>query len=196
MGAGAGRRVELLEEGGYEAFTIAAVCARAKVAPPAIYARAASKDALFLAVYERGMERARADHAGFADAERWAGPTPEQRVREAVALLLRISFRHARLLRAVVLVSGMHPEVQRRGTRNVQELGDRFARVVLVARDAITHDDPEAAVRTCFGSIFADSTIRVAYGPGFSTPSPLDDETYVAELGDLAARYLLGTPPG
>ena len=187
--------VELLEDGGYEAFTIAAVCARAKVAPPAIYARAPGKDALFLAVYERGMERVRADYAGFSDAERRASPTPE-RVREAVALLLRTSLRHARFLRAVVLVSGVHPEVQRRGSRNVQELGDLFARVVLVARDEITHDDPEAAVRTCFGSIFADLTLRLAYGPGFTTPSPLDDDTYVAELGDLAVRHLLGTPPG
>ena len=37
--------VTLLEEGGYEAFTIAAVCASARVPPRAIYARAASKDA-------------------------------------------------------------------------------------------------------------------------------------------------------
>jgi AcrR family transcriptional regulator len=186
--------LELLEEGGYEAFTIAAVCARAKVAPPAIYARAASKDALFLAVYERGMERLRADNTVFDDTQRWAGLPPEQRIREAVAQLLRIPIRHARYLRAVVLVSGVHEEVQRRGARNVQDVGERFARVVLVARDAITHDDPEAAVRTCFGSLIADSIIRLAYGPGFTTASPVDDDTFVAELGELAVRYLLGPP--
>jgi AcrR family transcriptional regulator len=41
--------VELLETGGYETFTIAAVCDRAQVAPRALYERADSKDALFLA---------------------------------------------------------------------------------------------------------------------------------------------------
>ena len=45
-------------------------------------------------------------------------------------------------------------------------------------------------------SIFADSVLRLAYGPGFCTPSPLDDHTYVAELGELAVRHLLGAPPG
>ena len=54
--------VRLLEEGGYEAFTIAALCERAEVPPRALYARAATKDALFLAVYERGMSRVLAGH--------------------------------------------------------------------------------------------------------------------------------------
>ena len=49
--------VTLLEEAGYEGFTIAAVCHRAQVPPRAVYDRAPSKDALFLAVYEHGMAR-------------------------------------------------------------------------------------------------------------------------------------------
>lgn len=53
--------VILLEEAGYEGFTIAAVCERAQVSPRAVYDRAPSKDALFLAVYERGMARIKAD---------------------------------------------------------------------------------------------------------------------------------------
>ncbi|WP_343036163.1 helix-turn-helix domain-containing protein [Streptomyces cyaneogriseus] len=47
--------VALIEENGYEAFTIAAVCERAQVAPRALYDRTTSKDALFLAVYEHGI---------------------------------------------------------------------------------------------------------------------------------------------
>ena len=54
--------VAILEDGGYDAFTIAAVCERASVAPTAIYARTTSKDALFLAVYEHGI----AEHPGRA----------------------------------------------------------------------------------------------------------------------------------
>lgn len=63
--------------------------------------------------------------------------------------------------------------------------------VVLRAGDAIAHADPEAAVRACSGSVFATSVIRVAYGGGFTTPSPVDDETFSAELGEQAVRYLL-----
>ena len=65
--------VALVEEGGYEALTIAAVCERADVPPRLIYERVSSKDALFLAVYEHGMQRVLADEAALDDGDRWAG---------------------------------------------------------------------------------------------------------------------------
>jgi AcrR family transcriptional regulator len=187
--------VAILEDGGYDAFTIAAICDRAAVAPPAIYARTTSKDALFLAVYEHGIARLRAEQAVFAEPGRWAALAPAALVRTAVAEMIGISLRHQRFLRAVVLISAAHPEVQRRGSRYSQELGQGFADVVLGAAGAITHADPEAAVRSCFGTVFAASIIRIAYGAAFSTPSPVDDGVFVADLGETAARYLLGNSP-
>src|SRR3954447_25170419 len=77
--------VAILEDGGYEAFTIAAVCERARVAPPAIYARTASKDALFLAVYEHGIARLRAEQDGLAEAGGRQGLAPPELVRAVVA---------------------------------------------------------------------------------------------------------------
>ena len=61
--------VALIEHGGYEALTIAAVCERAEVPPRLIYERVANKDALFLAVYEHGMERVLADEAALDDGD-------------------------------------------------------------------------------------------------------------------------------
>jgi AcrR family transcriptional regulator len=183
--------VAILEDGGYDAFTIAAVCERAQVAPPAIYARTSSKDALFLAVYEHGIAAIRAEQEVFTDAGRWADLAPEALIREAVAQVVGISLRHQRFLRAVVLVSGVHPEVQARGGRYVHELAGLFAGVLIRARDAITHADPERAVLTCFGSTFSTTIIRLAYGPAFTAPTPVDDEEFVADLGETAVRYLL-----
>ena len=92
--------VELLEEGGYPAFTIAAVCDRAQVAPRALYTRVDTKDALFLAVYEHGIARVRADHTPLidekrfgvglvlgqaVDRERWAGGSGNVRSARPVA---------------------------------------------------------------------------------------------------------------
>lgn len=188
--------VAILEDGGYDAFTIAAVCQRAGVAPPAIYARTTSKDALFLAVYEHGMARLRDEQAVFSDEARWQGLAPAALVAAAVAEMVGISFRHERLLRAVVLISAAHPEVARRGSRYSQELGEGFARVVLRVAHAVDHPDPVVAVRSCFGTVFAASIIRVAYGAGFATPAPVDDDGFVADLGETAVRYLLGRPPG
>jgi AcrR family transcriptional regulator len=187
--------VAILEDGGYDAFTIAEVCDRAHVAPTAIYARTSSKDALFLAVYEHGVSGLRADQDVFAHESRWSELDPPALVRAAVGEMVGISLRHARFLRAVVLISAAHPEVRRRGSRYSQDLGEGFARVVLRARDAIRHDDPEAAVRSCFGTVFATSIIRIAYGAGFATPVPVDDDAFVADLGDTAARYLLADSP-
>jgi AcrR family transcriptional regulator len=186
--------VAVLEDGGYEAFTIAAVCARAQVAPPALYARTASKDALFLAVYEHGIARLRAEQSVFADDARWAGLGPAALVRAAVAEMVGISLRHERFLRAVVLLSAAHAEVARRGSRYSQELGEGFARVVLRASDAVRHPDPVAAVRSCFGTVFAASIIRIAYGAGFATPAAVDDDAFVGDLGETAVRYLLADP--
>jgi len=183
--------VGLLEDGGYEAFTIAALCDRAGVAPPSIYARTTSKDALFLAVYEHGIGRLTEAEGVFADEQRWARLAPAELIRTAVAETVGIFLRHRRFLGAVVLISAAHAEVRRRGSGYAQQLGDGFAAVVLRAAGAIEHADPEAAVRACFGTVFATSVIRVAYGGGFTTPSPVDDGTFVAELGEQAVRYLL-----
>ena len=188
--------VAILEDGGYDAFTIAAVCERAAVAPTAIYARTTSKDALFLAVYEHGIGRLRAGQEVFTDDDRWAGLAPVDLVRAAVTEMVGLSLRHQRFLGAVVLLSAAHEEVQRRGDRYARELGDGFAGVVLRGADAITHPDAEAAVRSCFGTVFAATMIRVAYGPAFATPSPVDDDAFVANLGEMAVRYLLGEVPG
>jgi AcrR family transcriptional regulator len=186
--------VAILEDGGYEAFTIAAVCERAGVAPPAIYARTSTKDALFLAVYEHGIARMRAGELVLADTARWAGLTAGELVRAAAAELAGNALRHAPFLRAVVLISAAHPEVRRRGSRYSTELGERFAAMLHPAASLMTHRDPEAAVRACFATIFAAIIIRVAYGPGFAT-APVDDDTFVADLGETAARYLLSAPP-
>jgi AcrR family transcriptional regulator len=183
--------VALLEDGGAEAFTIAAVCERAQVAPRALYARVDTKEALFLAVYEHGIARLLADQEAFADADRWAVLSPADLVRAAVAQVTGIFLRHERFLRAVVLVSAAHAEVRRRGSDYGRLLGDQFASVVLRVSDAVRHDDPEAAVRSCFGTVFATSVIRVAYGPGFATPAPVGDDAFVADLGETAVRYLL-----
>lgn len=188
--------VALLEDGGYEAFTIAAVCERARVAPRALYARVDTKEALFLAVYEHGIARLLADQEAFAEEARWAGLAPAELIRAGVAQVAGIFLRHGHFLRAVVLVSAAHPEVRRRGSHYGRVLGEQFARVVLQAREAIRHDDPQAAVRSCFGTVFATLVIRVAYGSSFATPAPVDDDAFVAHLGDTAVRYLLADSPG
>ncbi|MET9088964.1 TetR/AcrR family transcriptional regulator [Streptomyces sp. NPDC004237] len=183
--------VAIIEEGGYEAFTIAAVCERAQVAPRAIYDRTTSKDALFLAVYEHGLNRIRADEEVFDRAERWAGLDARTLVVDAVTELLAVSERHAAFLKPIMLLSGAHPEVYRRGRAYTARTADRFTAVVLGATQEITHPDPESAVRLCFGTVFGSLLLRIAYGPDFAAPA-VDTDTFVRHLTQTAVRYLFG----
>jgi AcrR family transcriptional regulator len=182
--------VALLEEGGYEAFTIAAVCERARVAPRALYARADTKDALFVAVYEHGMARVRADQAVLAEEARWRGLSAAEATVQAVREVAGIFRRHAALLRSVVLISGAHPEVNRRGARYSQDLGDQFTALVLGAGGPdIDQPEPEAAVRAAFNAVFSTLVLRTAYGPAFAVPGT-DDEQFLETLSTMVRRYL------
>ena len=129
--------VALLESGGYGALTIGALCARAGVTPPTIYARAGNKEQLLLAVYERAMQRITGDDALDPGHERWAAMTAAEVVREAVGQVAHIWLIHAALLRAIVHRSAVDDEVRRRGSLRSRELAARFRAVLLTRRDAL-----------------------------------------------------------
>jgi AcrR family transcriptional regulator len=174
--------VALLEEGGYEAFTIAAVCERAVVPPRALYARIDSKDALFLAVYEHGMERVRSEHSGLTAP---AHLNDRPAVHAVVGALAQIFERHRAFLRAVVLVSSAHPEVADRGRRYAGQLADAFTSALPIADEAA-----ERAAVTCFAAVFSALVVRTAYGPAFAGPD-IDDATFVSQLADMVADHVL-----
>ena len=183
--------VALLEEGGYQAFTIAAVCERAQVPPRAVYARVATKDALFLAVYEHGMARIRSDQDVLEPGGRWDGRAAGDLVTGAVAEVAGIFARHAAFLRSVVLVSGVHPEIYRRGARYSRELGDQFAALLLQPGLDIDQPDPPAAVRAAFNAVFSTLVLRTAYGPAYASFAGNDDEDFLRTLTAMVRRYLL-----
>ncbi|MEH0517064.1 helix-turn-helix domain containing protein [Streptomyces sp. B21-079] len=183
--------VTLVEEGGYEAFTIAALCAKAQVPPRALYDRTTSKDALFLAVYEHGIARMVADQQVFRDPASWAGLAPAALVTAAVGELTGLFRRHAAFLKPVVLLSGVHPEVLRRGRAHVHALAAAFGDLLLErTRDAITQPDPEQAVRQCFATVFSTCVVRTAHGADFAAPE-VDHDTFTAYLALTARRALL-----
>jgi AcrR family transcriptional regulator len=186
--------VEILEEGGYDAFTIAAVCERARVPPRALYDRVTSKDALFLAVYEHGMARVAADHAPFANDSLWEGLGPAATIGQAVRLVMTIFDHHAALLRAVVLLPSAHPEVLRRGAHHTQQLRELY---VQRCRPAVSgqHADPATAAGASFDAVFASAVFRTAYGPSFLR-SGQDADDHAARLAEMQAAYLIAGRPG
>ncbi|RZL83166.1 MAG: TetR/AcrR family transcriptional regulator [Rhodococcus sp. (in: high G+C Gram-positive bacteria)] len=182
--------VAIVEDGGYDAFTIAAVCERADVAPRALYERVNSKDGLFLAVYEHKMNQVTHDQDALFDDSRWTQSSPEELIRGAVRAMVELFAPHTAFLRSVILISGVHPEVYRRGSMYARSLGDLFTAVVMRAAVDIHHTDPETAVRMSFNTAFSTLVLRISYGPGFAAPA-VDDDTFITHLTEMIGRYLL-----
>lgn len=179
--------VAVLQEGGVGAFTIAAVCERAGVPPRAVYDRVDSKDALFLAVYEHGMAVVRQGHAVFEDEELWVGLSPKEAVETAVGHLLDLFADNAAFLRSVVLVSGVKPEVYRRGALYVAELEEHVVgRIAAATGDALGLRE---RARVAFVVAFSTVTLGTAYGPDFFE-NLAEGEQLRAALPEMIAGYL------
>jgi AcrR family transcriptional regulator len=163
--------VALLEDEGFEGFTIAALCRRADVTPPAVYARAPDKDALLLAIYDHAVARI---DAGF-------GLDDATDVRTAVRAVAAGFLGNARLLRSIIHRAAVDPEIFRRGSAATTELGRRFRRVV---------GGDERAADACFRVAQAAIARRVVYGPQFESDIELPDEAFVEMLGDMCEAYL------
>jgi AcrR family transcriptional regulator len=182
--------VALVEEGGYEAFTIAAVCERAEVAPRALYERVNSKDGLFLAVYDHKMSQLVRDTDELFDTVASPTATPEELIRAALGDMVELFTTHAAFLRSVILISGVHPEVYRRGSMHARTLGDYFTTAVMSARAELVQAISEPAIRMAFNTAFSALVVRTSYGPGFATPA-VSDAVFIAHLTDMISGYLL-----
>ena len=182
--------IELLEAGGYEAFTISAICERASVAPSAVYDRADSKDALFLAVFEHALRRLRADYDAFDWGPSWEGLALAETIHLAVGQLSEHFANHVALLRSIILISGAHGEVHRRGVDARYDLAARFTRLLTRAATengvVIDHDAAQGA----FAMLFSTLSMRTAYGSGF-THLPDNDAAFTEQLASMTSTYLL-----
>jgi AcrR family transcriptional regulator len=182
--------VELLEEGGYPALTIAALCERSGLTPPAVYARAGSKELLLLAIYEHATARINADDRLDPDDPAWTELPPDGIVRGVVTGLADIWLGHARILRPIVSRGVSDAEIGRRGSASSRDLATRCRRILLLAQDAMTVPDPPAAVDLCFRLVYSTLTQRIVHGPTYESDIEVDDALFVTQLGDAAVRVL------
>jgi AcrR family transcriptional regulator len=175
--------VQLLQEGGYEAITIDALCRRASATPPSIYARAGNKDGLLLAIYDHAMVQITTS-AIDPDDPTWRDLPAADVVRRAVAALCRTWLENASLLRPIVHRAGRDAEVFRRGSQASRDEARRF-RAVLMHAGAT-----ESAADAVFRLTYAALVQRVMYGEGFESDAPLGEDALVELLTDVALRQL------
>ena len=183
--------LELLQEAGFEGFTLQEVSRRAKVSIGSIYARASSKEALILAIYDREMERIAAEQERIAAASRREGLSSRELVETLVREMAEIMLGHAASLRVFMHRSAIDPEIWRRGSERSHVLANVFETSLLEHADELSHPDPELAIDVTYRFVYAALARRITHGPHFESPRETSDEELVRELATAAADYLL-----
>ncbi|MFV0319224.1 MAG: TetR/AcrR family transcriptional regulator [Microbacterium sp.] len=181
--------VAILDEIGYTGFTIAAVCKRAGVTPPAIYARVRTKKALYLAVFERGFCPIRAKQVRALDPSRWTDASPGEAVRAAIAAIVRTSLAHEAFFREIALRAEVDPEVAQRTHEARVWTADLFRDVALRHPSALRDPSPDR-VDACFRIVFAALMARIAVSNALDIGTPRSDDELIDDLQETAVRFL------
>lgn len=182
----------LLEEGGTEALTIAAVAARAGVSVGSVYRRFGGKDRLIAGLQHAMIEEFRADIIRrFAPLRSDAATM----VTSAVAGLTETFEAHARLMRVFVIASTTDPAVARAGSAASIDAGQVFRRFLEPLVPMIDAPEPELRLDVAFRLVYAACMNRVLHGERFESERPLTWRQLTDELGDALCLYLLGAPP-
>jgi AcrR family transcriptional regulator len=189
-----GASMKLLEDKGFDAFTIQDVSQRADVSVGAIYARFGSKENLLREVHRHAMESLRPQHEAVGAVEETPTGAPREVVAQAVHMIADIFRGSEPLLRAFMHLGAVDDEISRRGSENSIDLARQFRATVLAHRDEITHPDPEAAVDIAFRMAYCTFARQVMYGPTFESDRPIPWDELVNEVGAACAAYLLGAP--
>lgn len=153
--------VLLLEKGDWEAFTIAGLCMRAGVPPRALYARAATTDASFLAVYETrpGLRECLRRHRTLASGRRGtdragsAEPCPDHHRQRRVPTLDRAHLRRP-----------SKGPTSRRAFRST--ISDRFVGALSSIEQRGGSGRSADEREFCFSMVFSAMVVRTAYAPG------------------------------
>jgi AcrR family transcriptional regulator len=185
----------LLEEKGFDAFTIQDVSQRAEVSVGAIYARFGSKENLLRAVHEHAMEAIGAQHDAVAAVDGQPGKAVRVVIVDAVRAVAGVFRGNESLLRAFMHLGAVDDEISRRGSQASIELARQFETTVLAHRSEIAHGDPETAVDVCFRMAYSTFARQVMYGPVFESDRPIAWDDLVTEVGSACAAYLLDRQP-
>lgn len=183
---------QLLEEEGWEGFTVQEVSRRAKVSIGSIYARAPSKEALILAVYDRAVEEiARENAEALTEDGAWEAMGTRELIVEAVREMGRQMLNHELILRRIMNRAPVDAVIRARGDAQIRRLGERWEELLRRRESEYRHPEPGLAIEVAFRMVFATVARRVALGAQFGAPHEVPDQRLLDEVGRAVAAYLL-----
>jgi AcrR family transcriptional regulator len=182
--------LEVLQEQGFEGFTLQEVSSRAGVSIGSIYARVESREALIMAIYERAMVCSE-EQEQIARATLHEDLTPRERIETIVSNVANDMLVHADILRVFMRQAPLNPDIWQRGAEKSHRTAKTFERAILEHREDLTHPEPELAVDVAFRMIYCTVAGRITHGPKFESTRAISNKKLVRELARAVADYLL-----
>ena len=181
---------QLLEENGFEGFTVQEVAARASVSVGAIYERFGNKETLLHTVHARLMETIGRFAAEQAAAEAPAGAA--ELIDELVATVARTMSAHRAVLRAFMHLGALDEVIAGSGSLASIELGRSFKQALRPYAAEFKQGDPEVALDVAFRIVYSTLARQVMYGALFESDFELDWDRLTHELALVCRAYLIG----
>ncbi|MEU2859271.1 TetR/AcrR family transcriptional regulator [Streptomyces mirabilis] len=183
----------LLEEGGVDALTVAAVAERAGMAVGSVYRRFGDKEGLLLAIQHAFTENLEAEILQRVSVERLRIlRDPAVAIAETVGAFTDAFQSHETLLRVFLLLGTRHQAVRAQGSRVSVEGNHRFAEAL--AHIPIAHADRAAALDFAYRMIYATVAHRVTQGEFLESDRPLPWHELRSQLQMAVISYLMSTP--
>ncbi|MEU5198011.1 TetR/AcrR family transcriptional regulator [Streptomyces scabiei] len=181
----------LLEEGGTEALTVAAVASRAGVSVGSVYRRFGDKDRLLAALQHDMIDQFRADIIRrFAPLR----TDPAALVASAVTGLTETYQAHERLMRVFLAAGATDAAVARVGSEAAMDASRVFRQFLEPIVPMVDAPEPELRLDVVYRLIYGTCQNRVLYGELFESDRPLTWRQLTDELVGVACLYLLGAP--
>jgi len=184
---------ELLEDNGFEGFTIQQVAEHSGVSVGAIYARFSNKETLVHAVHARLMESMGAGDRAVATAGDAADLT--ETIKLAIARVTSNYKEHQRALRVFMHLGAVDDYIASHGSIASIALSRAFEQAILAHRAEIRHSDPELAADIAFRMVYSVLSRQVMYGTQFESDRPVDWNILERELAAACRAYLAFPPP-
>jgi AcrR family transcriptional regulator len=178
----------LLEEGGAEALTVAAVAARAGVSVGSVYRRFGDKDRLLAALQHDMIDQFRTDII-----ERFTPVTadPAALVAAAVVGLTETYEAHERLMQVFMTAGASDAAVARVGSQASIGAGKVFRQFLEPIAECVPSPDPETRLDFIYRLVCGVCANRIVNGEKFESERPLPWKKLTDELVTVARSYLL-----
>lgn len=180
----------LLEENGFDGFTIQEVAARSGVSVGAIYERFGNKETLLRAVHARLMESMSEANAAAETATEIFQDAADA-IAASVAGMARVMNDNRKALRVFMHLGAADEVISARGSEASIALSREFKRSLKAYADEFRHPQPDVALDVAFRIAYCTLARQVTYGPVFESDQRLSWKRLVDELIGACAAYLL-----